>query len=155
MNLQLKVPPALLLVKFLLLAWGISAFVSPDWMPHWTVPADNTVSGLLTVLGVVIIVAGVIEFRHHRTTVNPLSPSDASAVVRSGIFRLSRNPMYLGMLLILMAAVVKMLNLLTLFLPVLFVLYMNRFQIVPEEKILTAQFGQEYRDYLDAVRRWL
>jgi len=106
-------------------------------------------------LGVAAALAGVVEFRRARTTVNPLHPEKATAVVDSGIFRISRNPMYLGMLLALVAWALFLANPVTLAGPVLFVLFMNRFQIVPEERALTALFGDGYRVYLGRVRRWL
>jgi protein-S-isoprenylcysteine O-methyltransferase Ste14 len=106
-------------------------------------------------LGIAAALAGVVAFRRARTTVNPLHPEKATAVVDSGIFRFSRNPMYLGMLLALVAWAIYLANPVTLAGPVLFVLYMNRFQIGPEERALSGIFGGPYREYLGRVRRWI
>lgn len=105
--------------------------------------------------GLGIAVAGVLEFRRARTTVNPLRPEQASVLVQGGIFRHTRNPMYLGMCLILIAWALWLAEPLALAGPALFVLYMNRFQIGPEENAMRALFGAEYADYQRAVRRWL
>jgi protein-S-isoprenylcysteine O-methyltransferase Ste14 len=102
-----------------------------------------------------IAVSGVVAFRRARTTLNPIKASSASALVRSGVFRFTRNPMYLGLLLQLFAWTVFLSNPMTLlFLPV-YVLYINRFQIIPEERVLTSLFGTEYSAYKKSVRRWL
>ncbi|XOV79649.1 MAG: methyltransferase family protein [Aestuariibacter sp.] len=154
-NLQLKIPPALLLLIFMLICWAIYSVVPALAGLPSALPYANTVSGLFLLMGLLVISAGVYEFRRFKTTVNPLSPEQATNMVRSGIFSFSRNPMYLGMLFILIATVINMFHLLTLMLIPAFVLYMNAFQIKPEERILKAQFGQEYEQYLLTTRRWL
>ena len=90
-----------------------------------------------------------------RTTVNPLRPEKASSLVTSGIFRLTRNPMYLGLALIVAAAAAWYGNLLGGFVVPMFVLYINRFQIVPEERALAAKFGTAFDAYRSRTRRWI
>jgi protein-S-isoprenylcysteine O-methyltransferase Ste14 len=102
-----------------------------------------------------LMLAGVIEFRRAKTTVNPLTPEASSMVVRSGIYRYSRNPMYLGMLLGLGGLATLLANPFNLMLLPLFVLFLNQFQIIPEENALIDKFGQDFRDYQAQVRRWL
>jgi len=106
-------------------------------------------------LGIAIAVSGVREFARHSTTINPLNPNQSSSVVNSGIFRLSRNPMYLGMLLVLIAWADYLDNLLGFSGAVFFMLYITRFQILPEERILLDNFGEDFQNYLNSVRRWL
>jgi protein-S-isoprenylcysteine O-methyltransferase Ste14 len=97
----------------------------------------------------------VIAFRANKTTVSPLNPGAASAIVSSGVYRFSRNPMYLGFLLALAACAIYLSNALAaLFLPA-FVGYMNVFQIKPEERALLAKFGPVYSQYMASVRRWI
>jgi protein-S-isoprenylcysteine O-methyltransferase Ste14 len=86
---------------------------------------------------------------------NPMKPDPTSSLVVSGIYRYTRNPMYLGFLLILLAWAAALSNLLALVSLLAFVLYMNRFQIVPEERILASRFAQDYAEYRARVRRWL
>ena len=110
---------------------------------------------LLVALGGAADLAGLLAFRRHRTTVNPLAPQNSSTVVQDGIYRYSRNPMYLGMALLLTAWAVWLAQPACLLVLPLFVAYITRFQILPEERILLARFGAPYQDYLRRVRRWL
>jgi protein-S-isoprenylcysteine O-methyltransferase Ste14 len=100
-------------------------------------------------------VAGMLAFLKARTTVNPLRPEKASALVTGGIFRWTRNPMYLGMAMLLVAWAVYLANPISVVLIPVFVVYMNRFQIAPEERALESRFGAQFTEYRDRVRRWL
>jgi protein-S-isoprenylcysteine O-methyltransferase Ste14 len=104
--------------------------------------------------GIAIALAALFEFLRAKTTVNPLSPEAASAIVTSGIYRYSRNPMYVGLLLALLGWSVWLSHLLPFALLPFFILYINRFQIEPEERALSVKFGGLYRDYRRSVRRW-
>ncbi len=150
--LELKIPPALLLILFSLLMWLVVQFVpvlSFAWI--WTKP----LSWVFYAAGLIFILSGIISFKQANTTVDPTQPERASAMVTSGIYQYTRNPMYLGFLLCLTAWAVRLSNpACWLFLP-LFVLYLNRFQIKPEERMLSKLFKQDYTDYLGRVRRWI
>ncbi|EEW09833.1 conserved hypothetical protein [Vibrio mimicus VM573] len=95
------------------------------------------------------------EFRRHKTTVNPLAPDLAATVVDSGVFALSRNPMYLALLLLLFGLAYWQENALSLVMVGGFMIYMNQYQIEPEERILEAKFGETYLQYKQRVRRWV
>ncbi|MEX8194360.1 methyltransferase family protein [Comamonas guangdongensis] len=110
---------------------------------------------LPALLGLSADLAGVWAFHRHRTTVNPLTPQKSSAVVQSGIYRFTRNPMYLGMALLLTAWWLWLGNWLSLLVLPVFVLYITAFQIKPEERILLAKFGTQYQSYLLRTRRWI
>ena len=110
---------------------------------------------LLVAAAVLVVIGGVVAFRRAKTTVNPMKPDTASSLVVSGIYRYTRNPMYLGFLLLLMAWAAALSNVLALVSLLAFVLYMNRFQIVPEERMLASRFAQDYAEYRARVRRWL
>ena len=97
----------------------------------------------------------MLGFRRAKTTVNPLKPDAASALVVRGVYRWTRNPMYLAMLLLLIAWVCIVSNWAALAMLPLFVAYLNRFQIGPEERALQARFGAEFESYRRQVRRWL
>jgi protein-S-isoprenylcysteine O-methyltransferase Ste14 len=96
-----------------------------------------------------------IRFRRANTTVNPLKPQAASSLVTIGIYRYTRNPMYLGLLFLIVAWAVLLSSPFALLGPVTFVAFIGRFQIVPEERVLSALFGEEYAAYKSHVRRWL
>ena len=151
-SLELKVPPVPLAAVFGLMMYGVSV-VTPAWT--FVIPGRAGIAIGLALVATVIAFAGVVAFRANKTTVNPLNPGAASAVVSSGVYRFSRNPMYLGFLLALAAWAFYLSNALAaLFLPV-FVAYMNRFQIRPEERALLAKFGPAFSQYMAAVRRWI
>jgi protein-S-isoprenylcysteine O-methyltransferase Ste14 len=150
--LQLKVPPALLMVIFMALMWVMDQLL-PVFKQPWAWH-ERVALGVFT-LAMLLVVAGIISFRLARTTVDPTQPEKATAVVTTGVYRLTRNPMYLGFLLVLLAFVVKLANPITLIMLPLFIGYMNQFQIKPEEQALTELFGQAYEDYLKKVRRWV
>lgn len=153
-NLELKIPPLVVV----LIAAGLMLLM------RWLTPAISVSLDLglrmwaaLPVLaaGIAIAVSGVLQFRRSRTTVNPMTPERASALVSSGIYGHTRNPMYVGMLLALLAFAVVLASPASLLILPAFVVYMNRFQILPEERALARQFGAEFQAYKSRVRRWL
>ena len=145
-----RVPPVLVV-----LAAGLAIRLIDRALPTAPIPAARETALLLAACGVAAIVLGLTRFRRAGTTVDPLSPAKASALVTRGIYRRSRNPMYLGFAVILLAWAVGLSTLPGVIVVPLFVLYMNRFQIGPEERALDAVFGEEYRAYRQRVRRWL
>lgn len=110
---------------------------------------------VLACAGAGLLVAGAMSFRYAGTTVNPLRPQDASSLVTSGVYRMTRNPMYTGLLLMLLAWAVFLSALWSFLVLPVFVLYVTRFQIQPEERMLAVIFGETYREYTNRVRRWL
>ncbi len=135
-----------------LLMWGGSRVAPP-----WTMPAPflRPLAIALICLALAVDLAALREFRRARTTVSPLSPESASTLVRSGVYRWSRNPMYVGLTLLLGAWSLWLGSVWALLGPVALVLYLSRFQIAPEERVLSAKFGADYEAYRAAVRRWL
>lgn len=153
MNLsQTKIPP-LVTVALLGLAMWTVARALPGW--RTPLPAGRIVAASLALTGLAIAIFGVASFRRAKTTVNPLQPSAASSLVIAGIYRFTRNPMYLGMLLVLLGWAVFLANAFAWVFPVVYVPLMNRLQIIPEEKALAAKFGFPFTNYQSQVRRWL
>lgn len=152
-KLELRVPPVLVVAACAFAMWLIARELAPAPLG---VPARLGIAAVLAVVGLTLALAGIREFRAARTTVNPLQPEQAAAMVTSGVYRFTRNPMYLGMFWLL-AAWAAWLGRLAPFLVVLpvFVLYMNRFQIRPEERALEQRFGAAFREYATRVRRWI
>jgi protein-S-isoprenylcysteine O-methyltransferase Ste14 len=151
-QLELKIPPLALVIMFTFAMW-LQAKLTPalSFSGAWQVP----VAALLASLGGGIAIAGVLAFRRAHTTVNPTNPGSSSSVVSDGIYSFSRNPMYVGFTLILLAVDALLGNVLALLWLPLFVSYMNHYQIIPEERVLEARFGAEYSAYLASVRRWI
>ena len=150
--LELKIPP---LLVWLLCAGAMRgvAYAAPKL--SFTLAGSSAIALALVALGGALAFAGVIAFRLKRTTVNPLTPSASSAVVSSGVYRLSRNPMYLGFLLALAGWALYLANAGAALLLPAFVAYMTQYQIKPEERVLLAKFGVEFAQYMSRVRRWL
>lgn len=151
-TLDLKVPPVVVALLIGLAMWAVSR-ATPGI--ELLVLVRRSAGILLIAIGLGISLGGVLTFRRARTTINPTRPGSASALVCSGIYGFSRNPMYLGVLLILVGWAVLLSNPLAAIGPIAFVLYMNRFQIAPEEKALSSLFGAEFAAYKARVRRWL
>jgi protein-S-isoprenylcysteine O-methyltransferase Ste14 len=109
----------------------------------------------LGAIGAAVALAGVHSFRRAKTTVNPLKPETSAALVATGVYSFTRNPMYLGMLLVLFGWAVYLASIWSLVGPAFFALYITRFQIVPEERVLDRLFGAPFAEYKKQVRRWL
>ena len=154
--MELKVIPVLQ-VAIAVILMSLLQYCLPDiTLSRFIFPAV-TIS-LVTLLMVIAIVIGflaIYSFRVHQTTVNPTKPEKSSQVVDSGIYKYSRNPMYLAMLLSLVAYACYLQNPLNLLICVLFVWFITKYQIVPEERMLIKLFDEDYINYKNKVRRWL
>ena len=151
-KLESRFPPLVVVAAFAGAMW-LGARLLPGYL--WDFPGRGTVTLTLALAGLAVTLAGVLAFKRAGTTVNPTTPAAASALVRSGVYRISRNPMYLGFLLLLAAWATRLSHPIAFALLPLFVLYLNRFQIRPEERALVEKFGDEAEGYFRSVRRWL
>ncbi|MDH5546435.1 MAG: isoprenylcysteine carboxylmethyltransferase family protein [Gammaproteobacteria bacterium] len=152
MSLRIKTLPIVYVIIFSALMYGCTLL-----FPENNLNFEGSWQFALAVftLGLILIATGGIQFRRAGTTVNPMTPGNSSSLVMTGIYAYSRNPMYVGFLLFLIAVAIVVANIVALvFLP-LFVLAMNYLQIQPEENALEDLFGEEYRQYRKRVRRWL
>lgn len=151
--MNLKIPPLALTCIFITFMSILS------WLfPQYTLNIPNNIiaSVLIAIVATLISVMSVASFHNAKTTVNPTKPDQASSLVIKGIYRLSRNPMYLGFLLFLIAWGLYLAHLLSLLLlPTIFVIYMNKYQIPVEEEALHIKFGEHFTNYKKKVRRWL
>ena len=150
--LEHKIPPPIVALLCALLIWWLGKRT-----PALNLPNSVRIGAAIALLaaGIFVMLAAVISFRRAKTTVNPLKPETASALVTSGIFGYTRNPMYLGMLLVLCAWVAFLASPAALTVVLVFWLYIGHFQIRPEEAALTSLFGGDFTDYTKRVRRWL
>lgn len=150
--LELKVPPLVVVLLLGAAMWGISLTTASIEM---AAPVRITAAIAMAALGIAIIISGAVAFRRGGTTVNPRKPETASSVVVAGVYRFTRNPMYLGLVVLLLGWAVFLSSAWALAGPVIFVPYITRYQIVPEERALAAKFGDAYAAYKARVRRWL
>ena len=151
-SLEAKIPPPLVAALAAAAMWGISLV-----LPSFDLPTAvrRYVAIALALVGVGFSAAGVISFRRAKTTINPMQPETASTLVASGVYKVTRNPMYVGLLVALVAWGVFLSSAWALLCTVFFYVYISRLQIVPEERALDALFGTEYAAYKSKVRRWL
>lgn len=151
-SLELKIPPPVVALLIASAMWA-SSFAIP--LVEFSSVARVFAAAVVAMAGGVVALLGAISFRRAKTTFNPMRPEDSSSLVTSGIYRFTRNPMYLGLLLALVAWAIFLSSPWLIAGPLVFVLYMNCFQIVPEEKILSQVFGTIYTEYRNNVRKWL
>lgn len=151
-GLELRIPPLAVAVGTGAIMW-LTAAVLPAWTIRFG--GHRVLAAVCAALAAVVVAAGLVSFRRARTTSNPLRPDAASALVITGIYRHTRNPMYLGFALALLAWAVWLAQPLALLGVPAFVAWMNRFQIAPEERALAALFGDAFAHYCREVRRWV
>lgn len=149
--LETRIPPPVVALIVALLMWNASAWWPLLDVPAWRIPLVL----LLVAAGAAFDLSGLWAFHRAKTTVNPMKPHKTSSLVSGGVYRITRNPMYVGMVLFLSAGAVMLWSPLALFGPPVFVAYISRFQIAPEERVLRERFGEAYAAYCARVRRWL
>ena len=149
--MKLKIPPVVILFLSLGIIFGVT-YLFPTF--GYSFSYQTLLSRIFLSIGVLVAFSGIISFRIKGTTTNPGQPSKATALVTGGIYKYTRNPMYLGMALILFGGIIRIGNPMTFLGLIFFVWYLNQFQIKPEEVALTELFGEKYKDYCSKVRRW-
>ena len=150
--LELKIPPVAVLLVLAILMWFCE-----KTFPFLSLNFNFSifVAVVIAVSGCGIVIAGARAFHRVGTTINPLKPETTTTLVMEGVFCVSRNPIYLGLAMILLSWGIYLSNLLSLIFVVAFVVYMNHFQIQPEERMLQKLFGARFERYKQQVRRWL
>jgi protein-S-isoprenylcysteine O-methyltransferase Ste14 len=150
--LENRIPPPIVMVVIGLAMWALS-WVTP------TVPISSGIRygvvGVLLVFGISVAGLALSSFRRAGTTINPVAINNASSLVTTGIYAFTRNPMYVGLTTLLVTFAILLSNAWLLAGPLLFGLYITRFQIIPEERVMQAKFGAAYGAYKARVRRWL
>ena len=150
--LELRIPPPVVALVLAILMWltsGLAGLVQVSY-------AARVLCALaLLFIGQGISIAGMVAFRRAKTTVNPIKASSASSLVTRGVYGFTRNPMYLGLLLTLAAWAVFLASPFAVLWIAVYVAYITRFQITPEERVLSGLFGEAYEAYKERVRRWV
>ena len=145
-----KIPPPIVTLFF-----GLCIYLSRPYFPEFSFSILNSLSTISFVLGITVFATAVSSFKRQNTTVNPISIEKASSLVVNGVFKYSRNPMYLGMLFILLGLTFKFNLIGGLFFTSIFMIFISIFQIKPEEAAMEKLFDQGWKDYIKNVRRWL
>lgn len=150
--LELRLPPPLVGLVVAAAMWALASW---GGSLGWSADLRLGAAAVLASLGLGLDMGGLVAFLRRHTTINPLRPANSSALVTGGVYRFTRNPMYLGMACLLSAWAVWLGSLAGFAGPLVFVLYITRFQIRPEERILGGLFGQAFTDYCARVHRWI
>ena len=149
--MELKLPPALVVFIFALAMYLLSRFLPFGYFDFF---GRLLLAKILTGMALVILCVSLVQFFTSKTTIDPTAPAKSKKLVTNGFYKFSRNPMYLAMLLLLLALGLKFGNAFNVLLAAGFVSFMNRFQIIPEERMLMEKFGREFTDYCTKTRRW-
>ena len=145
-----RIPPPLIAMLCVLII-----FLSRSIFPSFVFSYKLQLGIFVSTIGFLLLIVSIKSFFDNKTTINPLNLKKSTYLVTSGVFRFSRNPMYLGMLLFLLGTAIILNIIGGLIISILFIFYMNFFQIIPEEKALQNLFGKNYRNYRKTVRRWI
>ena len=147
---MLKIPPPLLVLILV-----VSSFFSSKKINIILIPNQNIVSIIILLVGLLILIIPVSNFIKYKTTIDPIKFKKVNKLITSGIYKYSRNPMYLGLLMIVISSSILYLNIYSVTTPFLFYWWINRFQIKREEIFLSEKFGKEYLSYKTKTRRWI
>lgn len=150
--LETRIPPPMIALAFATLIWWLA-----DYLPNIQIEyvLKMSIVGLLLVIGMLFDLAGLLIFRQARTTVNPMKLDKSSTLVNKGVYKITRNPMYVGLVFVLSAWCIYLNCPAAMVAVAGFIFYINVFQILPEERMLAVIFGEEYVEYQSRVRRWL
>tara|TARA_B100001146_G_scaffold129934_1_gene114076 strand:+ start:834 stop:1283 length:450 start_codon:yes stop_codon:yes gene_type:complete len=148
--LKTKIPPPIIAIAFIVIL-----YISSLWMDRFIFEGQSIFSLFIFILGLGCVLSASTQFRRINTTVNPLHPESASYLVVDGIFKFTRNPMYVGLCAAILAFGIYVGTWFVFILLPLFVISINYLQIVPEEVALQKLFGDEYVSYCNSVRRWI
>jgi len=150
--LENRIPPPVVMLITLIAMWLIA---SADSVRLLKFNYSGFVAVFFVVLGFSCAIKGVLHFKEAKTTVNPLAPETASSLVTNGIYQFTRNPMYLGMALLICGAAIHLSSLTAWLGLVFFLFFITRFQILPEERAMALLFENQFTTYCTNVRRWL
>ncbi len=148
--MKTKIPPPILALVMIGLIYLSSLFIEPTTFNY-----QGSLSILFLILGFACLLPSFKLFAKFKTTITPLKPSNSTALVTEGMYRYSRNPMYLGLLLITIASTIWFGTWSGIIINIVFIFLINFLQIIPEEEALLEIFGEEYEEYKKNVRRWI
>ena len=150
--MKLLIPPPIQALLSAIMMWLISRYFTHA---NFSFNGINIFALIFLIIAAIIIILSMYKFKKIKTTISPLRPNKTSSLVNSGIYAYTRNPMYLGLLLMLFSTALFLKNLISFLIIPLFILFITKNQILPEEEALENIFGEEYKNYKKKVRRWV
>lgn len=151
-RLELRVPPPLLFAAFAMVMWIVAGH-PPIWVE--STPLRHITVGVLATIGTILSGGGLISFGVAWTTIDPIHPQAASKLVTRGVYRITRNPMYVGLVLLMAAWSIQIGSAVAAIGVPIYACWLHRLQVLPEERALRDRFGKAYVEYCRTVRRWL
>jgi len=149
--MTLKIPPAIVFLSTAILMYLLAAFLPVGYFDFF---GRYYIVAMLLALAFILGFVSLLQFYSAKTTIDPRKPYNSTQLITRGVYGITRNPMYLALLLVLLALGLYLGNAFNTLLAAGFVMYMNRFQILPEEAALKKHFGKEYEQYCVRIRRW-
>ncbi len=148
--MKTKIPPPIIALTCIVINYLSTYLINPIKF------ANIEIIGILILLvGLVTAMLAIFLFKKVKTTVNPINPEEATTLVTTGIFSVTRNPMYLGLFFVICSTIFFFGSWCGIIILTLFVWYINKFQIIPEEEAMEKLFGDKYNEYRQNVRRWI
>ena len=149
MNLETKIPPPIVATIS-----GVIISASSTTIDPFEFYGDKLIAMVVLILSFSLIVISIRKFNQAKTSINPMNPKAATKLLSTGIYAVSRNPMYLGLVGILCGISIILGSWFSFLVIPIFVFYINKYQIIPEERAMKTLFKDEYLSYCDEVKRW-
>jgi len=150
--MKLKVPPAVQTLIFSFSMWVIDKYFI---LGDFTFNGQKITAKIIFSFGILLTILAIWSFKKAKTSSDPTNPSKATTLVTHGIYKYSRNPMYLTILIVLFSWMIALGNIFNIIILIIFVYYITTYQIKPEEEALTKLFKNDYTNYCNKVRRWI
>ena len=148
--MKTKIPPPIIALMCIAINYLSTHFINPFKFPNIEI-----IAVFILLAGLVTAFLGYLLFKKYKTTVNPINPEETTILVTTGIFSITRNPMYLGLFFVICSTVLFFGSWFGIIILIFFVWYINKFQIIPEEETMKKKFGNKYNEYKKNVRRWI
>ena len=148
--MKTKIPPPIIALICIVINYLSTYLINPIKFPNIEI-----IGGLILLLGVATAMLATLLFKKDKTTVNPMNPEETTTLVTTGIFSITRNPMYLGLFFVISSTILFFGSWFGIIILMFFVWYINKFQIIPEEEAMEKLFGNKYDEYKQNVRRWI
>ena len=149
-SMKTKIPPPIIALICIVINYLSTYFINSIKFPYIEI-----IGGLILLIGLITAMLGILLFKKDKTTVNPINPEETTTLVTTGIFSITRNPMYLGFFLVISSTILFFGSWFGMIILMFYVWYINKFQIIPEEEVMEKLFGSEYNEYKKYVRRWI
>ena len=148
--MKTKIPPPIIALICIAINYLSTYLINPIKFPNIEI-----IGGLILLFGLITAILAIILFKKTETTINPMTPEQTTTLVTTGIFSRTRNPMYLGLFFVICSTVLFFGSWFGIIILIIFVWYINKFQIIPEEETMEKLFGNKYNEYRQHVRRWI